>query len=92
MIEREVAKLFFELYISLPAELISKVFQVLVQLASVRRMLFDTSDRLKYLDQIVCGIKLVLENPEKLQDQVHYFHILNCRIYFLIAFLRKLLK
>lgn len=70
LIEHEVAKLFFNLYASLPVEIISKVFQVLVQLASVRRMLFDTTDRLKYLDQIVQGVKLVLENPEKLQNQV----------------------
>lgn len=50
--------------------MVEKNFQIIVQLASVRRILFDTNDRLKYLDQIVNGIKLVLKNPDKLQNQV----------------------
>uniref|UniRef100_A0A915D4X1 Exportin-7/Ran-binding protein 17 TPR repeats domain-containing protein n=1 Tax=Ditylenchus dipsaci TaxID=166011 RepID=A0A915D4X1_9BILA len=44
------------------------------QLASVRRMLFDASDRQKYLDQLVSGLKLVLDNPAKLLKEPDNFH------------------
>ncbi|KAI1719305.1 exportin-7-B [Ditylenchus destructor] len=78
LMERQVGSLFFRLYMSIPADLISKCFQTVVQLTSVRRMLFDPSDRQKYLDQIVTGLKLVLDSPAKLQEPENFHQF--CRI------------
>ncbi|KAI1720846.1 galactoside-binding lectin domain-containing protein [Ditylenchus destructor] len=78
LMERQVGSLFFRLYMSIPVDLISKSFQTVVQLTSVRRMLFDPSDRQKYLDQIVTGLKLVLDNPAKLQEPENFHQF--CRI------------
>lgn len=36
----------------------------LVQLASVRRSLFNTSERSKFLEQLVQGVKRILESPQ----------------------------
>uniref|UniRef100_A0A183BLN1 Importin N-terminal domain-containing protein n=1 Tax=Globodera pallida TaxID=36090 RepID=A0A183BLN1_GLOPA len=78
LLDRSVVKLMFDLYFVLPRDHVAKVFQTLVQLSSVRRMLFDSSDRQKYLEQIVTGLKRVLEAPENLNtpDNFHQY----CRI------------
>jgi exportin-7 len=78
LIEKDVITLFFSAYIALPAKNAAKIFQNVVQLTSVRRMLFDTSDRQKYLSAIVVGIKNVLENDAKLNDTDNFHHF--CRI------------
>ena len=36
----------------------------IVQIASVRRTLFNNDERGKYLGQLVSGIKTILENPQ----------------------------
>lgn len=54
----------------------SQPFQV--QLASVRRMLFDGNDRHKYLAQIVNGLERVLESPDNLAIAV-CFTFIYCR-------------
>ena len=41
----------------------------LVQMASVRRSLFNNTERAKFLNQLVTGIKEILESP-----QVYYFY------------------
>lgn len=79
LIEREVVTLFFNLYLVLPVHLVAKALQTLVQLSSVRRMLFDTTDRQKYLDQLVTGLKVVLQNADKLGADSDSFHQF-CRI------------
>ncbi len=43
------------------------VFQVLsclVQIASVRRSLFNNAERAKFLSHLVDGVKRILENPQ----------------------------
>ncbi|KAE9413928.1 hypothetical protein Angca_009159, partial [Angiostrongylus cantonensis] len=46
-----------------------QILHIGVQLASVRRTLFNGSERQTYLEHIVAGIKRVIENPEKLTEQ-----------------------
>ena len=36
----------------------------LVQIASVRRSLFNNTERAKFLNQLVNGVKHILENPQ----------------------------
>ena len=36
----------------------------LVQIASVRRSLFNNAERAKFLNQIVAGVKDILDNPQ----------------------------
>ena len=36
----------------------------LVQMASVRRSLFNNAERAKFLNQLVLGVKGILENPQ----------------------------
>jgi len=36
----------------------------LVQLASIRRSLFNNSERAKFLEQLVQGVKRILESPQ----------------------------
>jgi len=43
----------------------------LVQMASVRRSLFNNTERAKFLNQLVTGIKDILENPQ-VRDFVMY--------------------
>uniref|UniRef100_A0A914P2G4 Uncharacterized protein n=1 Tax=Meloidogyne incognita TaxID=6306 RepID=A0A914P2G4_MELIC len=78
LVEKQVVTMFFDLYFVLPEQIISKAFLTLVQLVSIRRLLFDGVDRLKFLDSFICGLKRVLESPQKLSypDNFHQF----CRI------------
>ncbi|KAF7633265.1 hypothetical protein Mgra_00007366 [Meloidogyne graminicola] len=78
LIEKQVVNLFFDLYFVLPQQIVSKAFLTLVQLVSIRRLLFDGVDRLKFLDSFICGLKRVLESAPKLSnpDNFHQF----CRI------------
>ncbi|KAH7713326.1 exportin-7 [Aphelenchoides avenae] len=63
----------------LPSKHAAKIFQNVVQLASVRRLLFDQSDRQKYLQSLVVGVKNVLAgDTTKLEDQDNFHHF--CRI------------
>ncbi|VDK43976.1 unnamed protein product, partial [Cylicostephanus goldi] len=61
-----------------------KNFQILhigVQLASVRRTLFNGSERQTYLEHVVAGVKKVIENPDKLTEQIHVLGERNERFY-----------
>lgn len=71
LMDRAVLTLLFNTYHSLPSKYAAKTFQCVVQLASVRRLLFDQSDRQKYLQSLVAGVKSVLGGDTlKLEDQV----------------------
>uniref|UniRef100_A0A0K0D9C8 Importin N-terminal domain-containing protein n=1 Tax=Angiostrongylus cantonensis TaxID=6313 RepID=A0A0K0D9C8_ANGCA len=65
----KLVDLIFGLYIKLPSVASEKILHIGVQLASVRRTLFNGSERQTYLEHIVAGIKRVIENPEKLTEQ-----------------------
>lgn len=44
---------------------------ILVQLASIRRTLFNGGERQTYLEELVVGTKMIMDNPGKLSDQVN---------------------
>ncbi|GFQ72460.1 exportin-7 [Trichonephila clavata] len=71
-------QLFFDLYHCLTPSLSSMALLCLVQIASVRRTLFNNEERGKYLAQLVNGIKSILENPQKLSDTSNYHEF--CRL------------
>jgi exportin-7 len=47
-------------------------------MASVRRSLFNNTERAKFLNQLVTGIKEILENPQSLSDAGNYHEF--CRL------------
>ncbi|KAK6045733.1 hypothetical protein COOONC_16762 [Cooperia oncophora] len=65
----KLVDLIFQLYIKLPSVASDKILHIGVQLASVRRTLFNGSERQTYLEHVVAGVKRVIENPEKLTEQ-----------------------
>lgn len=71
-------QLFFDLYHCLPSSLSPLALLCLVQIASVRRTLFNNEERGKYLSQLVNGIKHILENPQSLADANNYHEF--CRL------------
>ena len=44
----------------------------LSQIASVRRSLFNNAERGKFLNQLVTGVREILNNPTGLQDPNNY--------------------
>uniref|UniRef100_H2ZGH4 Importin N-terminal domain-containing protein n=1 Tax=Ciona savignyi TaxID=51511 RepID=H2ZGH4_CIOSA len=68
-VDLSTSQLFFNLYNVLPNSLCSVVMSCLVQIVSVRRSLFNNTERAKFLGDIVKGIKGILENPQKLSDE-----------------------
>ncbi|GMS80054.1 hypothetical protein PENTCL1PPCAC_2229, partial [Pristionchus entomophagus] len=64
-----VIKLMTQLYIMLPAKFTEKIMGILVQLASIRRTLFNAGERQTYLEELVVGTKMIMDNPSKLSDQ-----------------------
>ncbi|RWS31317.1 exportin-7-like protein [Leptotrombidium deliense] len=71
-------QLFFDLYTYLPTSLASLALSCLVQIASVRRSLFNNSERAKFLTQLVTGVRRILENPQGLSDANCYHEF--CRL------------
>ncbi|KAI0211191.1 Exportin-7 [Lamellibrachia satsuma] len=71
-------KLFFDLYASLPPSLSPVSLSCLVQIASVRRSLFNNAERAKFLNSLITGVKTVLENPQGLSDPNNYHEF--CRL------------
>ncbi|UYV75244.1 XPO7 [Cordylochernes scorpioides] len=71
-------QLFFDLYRSLPHSLSPLALSCLVQIASVRRSLFNNAERAKFLAQLVNGVKSILENPVDLSDPNNYHEF--CRL------------
>ncbi|KAK2166427.1 hypothetical protein LSH36_39g09000 [Paralvinella palmiformis] len=71
-------QLFFDLYSALPSSLSPMAVSCLVQMASVRRSLFNNAERAKFLNQLVLGVKGILENPQGLSDPSNYHEF--CRL------------
>ena len=71
-------QLFFDLYHTLPPSLASMALSCLVQIASVRRSLFNNTERAKFLLQLVTGVKYILEHPNGLSDPACYHEF--CRL------------
>ncbi|KAJ8316811.1 hypothetical protein KUTeg_004715 [Tegillarca granosa] len=71
-------QLFYDLYSGLPASLSPLALSCLVQIASVRRSLFNNTERTKFLNQIVIGVHNILENPQGLTDPSNYHEF--CRL------------
>lgn len=71
-------QLFFDLYRSLPTSLSPMALSCLVQLASIRRSLFNNTERAKFLEQLVHGVKGILESPQSLADTNNYHEF--CRL------------
>ena len=71
-------QLFFDLYSSLPVTLSPLALSCLVQIASVRRSLFNNAERGKFLNQLVAGVREILQNPTGLTDPNNYHEF--CRL------------
>lgn len=81
-LDMNTLKLFFDLYHILPARLASLSLSTLVQITSVRRSLVTNTERAKFLNHLVTGIREILENPAGLTepDNFHEFCRLLARL------------
>ncbi|XP_033102804.1 exportin-7-like isoform X2 [Anneissia japonica] len=70
--------LFFDLYKALPSTLSPMAISCLVQIASVRRSLFNNAERANFLKHLVSGVKFILENPSGLTEATNYHEF--CRL------------
>ncbi|XP_023340889.1 exportin-7 [Eurytemora carolleeae] len=77
-LEYSTLQLFFDLYFSLPSSLSPHALACLVQIASVRRSLFNNAERGKFLNQLVAGVRKILLNPQELSDTNNYHEF--CRL------------
>ncbi|KAI8777729.1 exportin-7 isoform X1 [Biomphalaria glabrata] len=71
-------ELFFDLYSGLPSSLSSLAISCLVQIASVRRSLFNNTERAKFINHLVMGVRSILDNPQSLADPANYHEF--CRL------------
>uniref|UniRef100_A0A9L0RBB9 Exportin 7 n=1 Tax=Equus caballus TaxID=9796 RepID=A0A9L0RBB9_HORSE len=74
-LDSSTLQLFFDLYHSIPPSFSPLVLSCLVQIASVRRSLFNNAERAKFLSHLVDGVKRILENPQHWEfapNSVHY--------------------
>ncbi|CAB4068948.1 XPO7 [Lepeophtheirus salmonis] len=74
----DLCTLFFDLYGALPYTISPLAISCLVQIASVRRSLFSNTERPKFLDQLVSGVREILQNPTGLTDPNNYHEF--CRL------------
>eukprot|EP00731_Ephydatia_muelleri_P021099 Em0013g826a len=77
-LDTSTLQLFFTLFHNLPAELASQSIACLVQMASVRRSLFNNVERQNFLSQLVKGVRTILELPQALADPECYHEF--CRL------------
>ncbi|KAL5015882.1 hypothetical protein ScPMuIL_005471 [Solemya velum] len=77
-LELSTLQLFYDLYSGLPSSLSPMALSCLVQIASVRRSLFNNAERAKFLNHIVTGVRNILENPQGLADTSNYHEF--CRL------------
>ncbi|XP_078521642.1 exportin-7 [Lissotriton helveticus] len=77
-LDSSTLQLFFDLYHSIPPTFSPLVLSCLVQVASVRRSLFNNAERAKFLSHLVDGVKRILENPQSLSDPNNYHEF--CRL------------
>ena len=78
LLEFNILQLFFDLYRVLPTNLAPTALACLVQIASVRRSLFNNTERAKFLTQLMQGVRFILENPGSLSDPACYHEF--CRL------------
>ncbi|XP_029649457.1 exportin-7 isoform X2 [Octopus sinensis] len=71
-------QLFFDLYAGLPSSLSSMALSCLVQVASVRRSLFNNDERAQFLNHLVAGVRRILEHPQSLSHPNNYHEF--CRL------------
>ncbi|ESO95104.1 hypothetical protein LOTGIDRAFT_160865 [Lottia gigantea] len=71
-------QLFFDLFNGLPSTLSPMALSCLVQMASTRRSLFNSAERVKFLNYLVSGVRGILENPQGLSDPANYHEF--CRL------------
>uniref|UniRef100_A0A1I7XM47 Xpo1 domain-containing protein n=1 Tax=Heterorhabditis bacteriophora TaxID=37862 RepID=A0A1I7XM47_HETBA len=84
----KIVTLIFRLYQHLPQIATEKVLHIAVQLASIRRTLFNGSERQTYLEQLVSGVKMIIDNPDKLSEQLMEFSANST--YFLLTFWQRM--
>ncbi|KAJ8703972.1 hypothetical protein PYW07_013266 [Mythimna separata] len=77
-LESGTLDLFFELYHLLNGSLASLALACLVQLASVRRSLFSSNERAKFLNRLAAGVLRILDNTQGLSDPTNYHEF--CRL------------
>ena len=46
-----------------------KALSCLVQLSAIRRSFFNNTERMKFLNELINGVKKILESPYGLEDQ-----------------------
>ena len=78
MLEFNILQLFFDLYQVLPTTLAPTALACLVQIASVRRSLFNNNERANFLTQLMQGVRFILKNPSSLSDPACYHEF--CRL------------
>lgn len=61
LLDPATLQLFFDLYDALPSSLSPMALSCLVQMAAVRRSLFDNAERAKFLNHVVTGVKRILQ-------------------------------
>ncbi|KAJ6221671.1 hypothetical protein RDWZM_000216 [Blomia tropicalis] len=77
-LDPKTLKLYFDLFHLLPSHLSSLSLSCLVQLASVRRTLFNNLERATFLNNLINGIRCILENPQGLSEAGSYHEF--CRL------------
>ncbi|CAI5453025.1 unnamed protein product [Caenorhabditis angaria] len=65
----KIIQLMFKLLQKLPQESSEKIMTIIAQLASIRRTLFNGTERQAYVQKLVEGVVSVIMNPDKLSDQ-----------------------
>ncbi|KAI9558642.1 hypothetical protein GHT06_015430 [Daphnia sinensis] len=79
LLDPATLQLFFDLYDALPSSLSPMALSCLVQMAAVRRSLFDNAERAKFLNHVVTGVKRILQqNAQSLSEPNNYHEF--CRL------------
>eukprot|EP00127_Corallochytrium_limacisporum_P005963 Clim_evm40s215 gene=Clim_evmTU40s215 len=76
--EGKVLSLFFDIFRQAPPPISSKAMETLVQLASVRRSLFNDRERVQYLKVLTDNCREVLRSGQSLGDMGNYHEF--CRL------------
>ncbi|XP_039433176.1 exportin-7 isoform X2 [Culex pipiens pallens] len=77
-LESDSVKLFFDLYHVLPARLSCLALSCLVQITSIRRSIFNNTERIKFLAKLVKGATDILKSSHGLSDPENYHEF--CRL------------
>lgn len=77
-LDANTLQLYFDLFHLLPSHISALALSCLVQIASVRRSLFNNTERITFLNNLLSGIKCILENPQGLSEPSAYHEF--CRL------------